>query len=281
MARVANGGLLELSIDYTAKTVQKSRSTGSVVTLDGEGQLATMMYSVAVSESDDDTAFIVWCLALVYMLELRGLARVTSDGSGVLQRALAVLVSRYAPTARVMLCFFHAFLQSYTKMYKPQLDKDDGGVGPMAKSWLRDILFCARTPSEHRACAAELKAWLRDAKQTRANPYIQELLAWIEHVLKDEAKLGNAFMPIRLCHLGTQSGHNESDNNALKAEQGRLMARNLEALGTNMGGLLKRREAKKVVTAACTRANAGPNPPGPPPPVCQCIDSMGLCQGCI
>ena len=37
-----------------------------------------------------------------------------------------------------------------------------------------------------------------------------------------------------------------NDNNALKAEQGRLTARNLESLGNPLGSLLQHRDAKKV-----------------------------------
>jgi len=247
LKRVARGGITEFSVDYTEKTVTRSKSVGSVLSIDNEGHLDQMLYSVACAESGPDTTFMIQvALPTYYGAVLQGVTTLMADGSDVLQKALVAFASKFTQCGLARGCFFHGVLQKYTTMYCLRDDDDDGGHGPMAKSWLRDILFCAQTPDEHRACCSELVIWIQAPAQQVSNPFWSELLLWVEHVLKDERKLGNAFVPGGIVTMYTQSGYNEADNNRFKAAQGRQMATSLEMLGTQMGAMGQAAERKKV-----------------------------------
>jgi hypothetical protein len=247
LRRVALRGILEFSLDYTEKTVTRTKSTGSVVSRSNEGKLDQMMYSVAVAETDADTAFMLAVgLPVFYGHSLQGISCMMADGSNVLQGALETFAGKHTKRGITRSCFFHAVLQTYTTMYRLRDDDDDGGHGPMVKAWLRDILFCAQDPDEHRRCCSELILWTQAPAQQAVNPFWSELLLWVEHVLKGEKKLGNAFVPPGMITMYTQAGYNEADNNRFKANQGRQMATSLEMLGRQMGAMGRAAERTKV-----------------------------------
>ena len=247
MQRVASGGIVEFSLDYTEKTVNRSKSTGSVVSRSNEGKLDQLLYSVAVAETDADTAFMLTVgLPVFYGRSLQGISCMMADGSNVLQRALETFAVKHTNQGITRSCFFHAVLQTYTTMYRLRDDGDDGGHGPMAKAWLRDILFCAQDSEDHRRCCSELILWTQAPAQQAVNPHWSELLLWVEHVLKGEQKLGNAFVPPGMITMYTQAGYNEADNNRFKANQGRQMATSLAMLGKQMGAMGQAAERSKV-----------------------------------
>ena len=247
MQRATLGGIVEFSLDYTEKTVNRSKSTGSVVSRSNEGKLDQLLYSVAVAETDADTGFMLAVgLPVFYGQSLQGISCMMADGSNVLQRALETFAVKHTWRGITRSCFFHALLQTHTTMHRLRDDDDDGGHGPMAKAWLRDIRFCAQDPDEHRRCCAELILWIQAPAQQAVNPFWSELLLWVEHVLRGEKKLGNAFVPPGMITMYTQAGYNEADNNRFKANQGREMATSLLMLGTQMGAMGQAAERTKV-----------------------------------
>ena len=187
-----------ISVDGCENMSRVGRTLISVVALDAEGNISSLLYNLGSTENNDRVSFALCVgMPLFYGSLMRGIGLVRKDRGPALRTIAAQMLSTFCANGPYQShdgdCYYHQVLQPFTRDY-PCKDGSDGGDGQIALAWIRLILKNATSAMNELNCFVELLSWIERVDDPSAHS--KHLVNFVvKNVMLYRHRLGIAHIP--------------------------------------------------------------------------------------